>query len=459
MKLVDTNGKDILVGMTGKVYHNGKVAFYSVDGDKMSVIPKAKVVDGVMKNNGQTVSGCRKAELIGKTIFVDMNAAKGNERQRSIWTSYAEYKQEPKEVLITEDNYAVICSDHYITRQVSDQYSDHKDINYAGKCDNDAVSNILTKYENIGTFFGTRYSLENHALGYGNPSFTTALYLTSLDEVTPDDLANRDLYRCVISDEVEIGNTVGKVVDFGDSSLKILLADGSTKRVKLGDKNRNTIKRTIVEKPEATLDMLSDQIKENFEVAMENSEVKVFNVETKDNKRGLTCGCGAFREISDLYFGRCIGFTWECTCGASYNMIYRDQNRFVFVVGVGAQINSFGIEEARCCSNCGNFHFSYGYRGKRSTGFCHFQKLCVLPHNTCKRWFPVDSSKYASNVASSLKNLGFSRDKYHNDSKPAELQYTEACHEANKEKAKKMKENYTVGYNNLITMILKKMGL
>ncbi len=70
--------------------------------------------------------------------------------------------------------------------------------------------------------------------------------------------------------------------------------------------------------------------------------------------------------------------------------------------------NEFAVKEARCCGNCGLFHFEYGRQGKRSTGFCTVTNQCVQAFNTCNYWFPRLPETYNSNVKQHMTNLGYS---------------------------------------------------
>jgi len=98
---------------------------------------------------------------------------------------------------------------------------------------------------------------------------------------------------------------------------------------------------------------------------------------------------------------------FQCSsCGTSMTVLKDNGNEIYFAMSPKAKVNTFCIEEARCCANCGRFYFEYGRQGKRSTGFCRDFKVTVLGHNTCKGWIPDEPDVFSTNMTQHIRNLG-----------------------------------------------------
>ena len=136
----------------------------------------------------------------------------------------------------------------------------------------------------------------------------------------------------------------------------------------------------------------------------------------------------------------------------------RNGNRVACIVGPDPKPNTICLEVAKCCDNCNLFHFGYGRNGKRITGYCGFTRQCVLSHNTCSRWYPVNNDTYGNNLKSSISNLGCGVDRYV-DKDISQFNYTKDMHDDNKKMAEKLKQNYRVGINNFEELLKAKIGL
>jgi hypothetical protein len=205
-------------------------------------------------------------------------------------------------------------------------------------------------------------------------------------------------------------------------------------------------------------DKLGQTVVENFKsvlAAMESGALGVYRALVVQKKyshangreftrRAAQCPhCVGELVEEQTWAGRCDRF--QCSSCGTFMTVLKDNTDEVFLARVPkAKINTFCIEEARCCANCGRFHFEYGREGKRSTGFCRDFKVTVLAHNTCKGWLPDDPEQFGKNLTQQIRNLGTAISTHWN--KESKRPYTKDDQKKDKAVATDMRVAYEKAY-------------
>lgn len=142
-----------------------------------------------------------------------------------------------------------------------------------------------------------------------------------------------------------------------------------------------------------------------------------------------------------------------CYCRITGNVITRSETEVSLLMSRMPAKNRFAIKEARCCGNCGRFHFESGRQGVRTTGYCPTANQCLQSFNVCDLWFPRTLIRYESNMRQHTTNLHYGVDDTRNTSRNdiKDTVYTEEDHNAEVERAEKAK----VAYANALQRFLK----
>ena len=224
---------------------------------------------------------------------------------------------------------------------------------------------------------------------------------------------------------------------------------------------------------ESGLEQLSNTIAENFKYALENSQPRIYKAviencdilfpifvrQTGGSQRECkgvnTCTCPVC-SWKMVHLER--GDSYECGyCSLVGKILQETKDEVVLLLDKLPGKNSFAIEEARCCSNCGLFHFDTGRQGKRSTGYCRRANHCVQAHTTCKMWTPRGLHSFDSNLKQHITNLRYgvndSRNLNRNDI--TDTIYTAEDHKLEILRAEKLKTAYLYEYKKYLEGLVK----
>ena len=144
-----------------------------------------------------------------------------------------------------------------------------------------------------------------------------------------------------------------------------------------------------------------------------------------------------------------------CFCKAEGQVISKTDDEVVLLMSRQPAKNRFCIKETRCCGNCGIFQFEVGRQGKRSTGYCQTTNQCVQGFNTCNYWFPVDPTRYGSQMRQHITNLGYGvedkRNTERNDIR--DTVYREDDHKKEQERAETAKSVFTQAHSGFLSKL------
>lgn len=135
-------------------------------------------------------------------------------------------------------------------------------------------------------------------------------------------------------------------------------------------------------------------------------------------------------------------------CSQQARVVERNEEVVTLMLTPAPRTNQFCPTEARCCSNCGNFEFSTGRQGKRSTGYCAYSNQCMQAYHVCDSWYPRDSDRFRSNMRQNITNLKFgikdSRNLRRTEGNIDNFVYTEDTHKEQVRKAREMEQQYVM---------------
>lgn len=144
-----------------------------------------------------------------------------------------------------------------------------------------------------------------------------------------------------------------------------------------------------------------------------------------------------------------------CFCRVRGIIAHRDSGTVTLLMLRQPAKNRFCIREAKCCANCGLFHFEYGRQGKRSTGYCGATNQCVQAFNTCVGadgkegyWFPRTAIEYGKHLTQHVTNLGYGVSDARNTTRRdiRDTVYREEDHAAEKKRAERAKAVYAAAF-------------
>jgi len=144
-----------------------------------------------------------------------------------------------------------------------------------------------------------------------------------------------------------------------------------------------------------------------------------------------------------------------CFCRVRGIIAHQDADTVTLLMLRQPAKNRFCIREAKCCSNCGLFHFEYGRQGKRTTGYCRATNQCVQAFSTCVSadgtegyWFPRTPTEYGKNMTQHTTNLGYGVSDARNTTRRdiRDTIYRKEDHEAEKKRAERAKFVYASAF-------------
>lgn len=243
----------------------------------------------------------------------------------------------------------------------------------------------------------------------------------------------------------------GVVDKLTEAGAALVLPDGNKKTVAYGK-----LTREAVIQDESYKALLSETVQRNFQDAASN--LKLYKARIAQRKLEIPMFSGDVRDCRAAHCPNCemllastYGEIFICAmCNQRAALIEEQGDVGLFALAEKPSKNQFAVEESQCCNNCDLFHFSSGRHGKRSTGYCQFSNQCVMSHNWCKKWMPVEPSRYSSALKQHVTNLGFGVEDYRNterrDKEIDDMVYKKEDHEKQKDKATKLKGAYSVQY-------------
>lgn len=171
------------------------------------------------------------------------------------------------------------------------------------------------------------------------------------------------------------------------------------------------------------------------------------------NARVFKCpNCGG-PAVASKGYGEGIETTQCIMCGQYCILVGVTDGVGTMMVMPKPHRNQFCMSEAKCCANCGVFHFETGREGKRSTGYCRKTNQCVQAHSTCANdphpgWTPRDPARYSKGMSQHCTNLGYGvadkRNTGRNDYTVEDLIYRAEDHEKERKRAAEAVRTYTV---------------
>jgi hypothetical protein len=249
----------------------------------------------------------------------------------------------------------------------------------------------------------------------------------------------------------------GSIVSLRVGSAYILSDEGKKRTAafsKLTKTNKSAAVEDVTDVPDEMLKVFEEAIEK---MTLYKSNMSYLKIDepfmSGENVRECWTACcpNCNSPLAETNYYRREGGDYRCVaCGQYAKLVSKTEVKGtavgVFALAMKPQKNRFALREARCCANCGLFHFEYGRQGKRSTGYCKRTNQCVQGFNTCDVWFPRDGSSYSKSISQHVTNLGYGVKDFRNlnrgEQNIEDNVYTEEDHEVQRERAEKVKVQY-----------------
>jgi len=282
---------------------------------------------------------------------------------------------------------------------------------------------------------------------------------------------NEERPRLMLGDAVDVTSRKKKISGFIRSiGNRVCVQIPEGKKISCEIEN---VKRITQDPVFEQKDNIDSSIENNFKFVLEESKKRIFrtkivkgnfvypafpqknawgNMEAQRTQKNVpTCTCPICGWTMSYFLNSDDEFIC-CFCKQQGVVLATNESEVSLMLSRSPAKNRFAIQEARCCSNCGRFHFETGRQGKRCTGYCTAANQCVQAFNTCRMWYPRDIKRYEGNIRQHMTNLHYGVQDGRNTSRNdiRDTVYTEEDHKKEILRSEDAKIAYANNFNRLL---------